>query len=484
MAAVLQPHLTLMPPATNSGEVHEGGLALRWRRFRSLEDTGWLQIRPITVLLGANNAGKSSVLAPLRLLKQSLASETGRSALLMTGPLADLGTFSDIVLGHDPESTIEMGLRWHDHRNGAAARHPSSVPPGSLSLVFAKGVGPHQVALQRYRVYNYYRQQVMLRTRRASGTYSLSMPSPPETPETSAPNLAGRKALRSMKRAMRADTPVDFLFRSSRVIRAAFAERRGGHGDFVLPVDPEIAQYVSITEYVEMRVEDLFESMHYIGPLREPPRRVYELSGEMPANVGTRGEFTPEILYRWRGNKSRLAQVQDWLSEFGFDESLRWEEYGETAYGMFLCRKQGGPGTSFLDIGFGMSQAPPLIVQCIRARPEDRLIVEQPEIHLNPALQAKLADLFVDAAGREVSVLVETHSEHLLLRLRRLIAEKRIASDDVALYFVERDGDISTVRQIETKDNGYIAPTEWPRGFFEDALRESLGLARAQAHAD
>jgi predicted ATPase len=136
---------------------------------------------------------------------------------------------------------------------------------------------------------------------------------------------------------------------------------------------------------------------------------------------------------------------------------------------------------NYADTGFGVSQVLPLIVQGLYGDEDTMLIAEQPEIHLNPKLQALLADLFCDFASRKVNVLVETHSEHLLLRLRRLIAEGSIKSNQVALYYVERDKDKSLIREIPIKDNGHVEIKEWPRGFFQDSLRESIGLASAQS---
>src|SRR5262249_35501704 len=108
------------------------------------------------------------------------------------------------------------------------------------------------------------------------------------------------------------------------------------------------------------------------------------------------------------------------------------------------------------------------------------MIAEQPEIHLNPRLQTELADLFCAIAETGRSVIVETHSEHLLLRLRRLIAEGAVGVEDVAVYFVERRGNSSTVRPVAIDAMGHIAAAEWPTGFVDDSLRNAVELAAAQ----
>ena len=142
-----------------------------------------------------------------------------------------------------------------------------------------------------------------------------------------------------------------------------------------------------------------------------------------------------------------------------------------------------GLSVNFADTGFGLSQVLPLIVQGLYDPADGLIIAEQPEIHLNPKLQGKLADLFVYMANSGKGVIVETHSEHLLLRLRRLIAEKKINTENVAIYFIEKEDDISTAKMIPIKDNGHIDPNLWPKGFFEDSLHEAFQLATIQSRS-
>jgi len=126
----------------------------------------------------------------------------------------------------------------------------------------------------------------------------------------------------------------------------------------------------------------------------------------------------------------------------------------------------------------------PLIVQSIYAPSDSIIIAEQPEIHLNPKLQTTLADLFCDAVAQGKGIIVETHSEHLLLRLRVLIAQRVISAEDVALYYVEREGVECQVRRIPVESNGHIDADTWPAGFFEDSLREALSLALTQSQTE
>src|SRR5215218_6243205 len=103
---------------TDDVMVHSTDVAVRWRGFGPYVDTGWVKLAPLTVLIGANSSGKSSFLSPLLLLKQSLASRTGRNALLTRGDYIDVGVFEDFVHDHARDGAVSFGIRWHSHERG------------------------------------------------------------------------------------------------------------------------------------------------------------------------------------------------------------------------------------------------------------------------------------------------------------------------------------------------------------------------------
>jgi hypothetical protein len=283
-----------------------------------------------------------------------------------------------------------------------------------------------------------------------------------------------------MRHAARTAQPVDFLFTSTAVRYPAAR----GDADHAAPFptgldDARMRFYCQIVDYVEWSLEAFVDNLYFIGPLREPPKRVYELSGEMPADVGTRGEFAPEILYRWQQVPDRLDAVQGWLERFGFTDPICFTPVGDE--GFALSFGSTAAANSMLDIGFGLSQVLPIIVQGLVTPVGGWLIIEQPEIHLNPNLQGVLAELLAELIERGIGVVVETHSEHLLLRLRRLLADNKVRAEDINLYFVEKDEVGSAVRKVPVDQRGYTGTEDWPVGFFGDALREALALAQAQS---
>ncbi|MBI1832856.1 MAG: DUF3696 domain-containing protein, partial [Planctomycetes bacterium] len=146
---------------------------------------------------------------------------------------------------------------------------------------------------------------------------------------------------------------------------------------------------------------------------------------------------------------------------------------------MLLGDEWRGPANiNIAGMGEGVSQILPIIACTLFGARDDCLLVEQPEIHLHPALQAELGDLFIDVSQNgHRQILVETHSEHLVLRIRRRIAEGKLSPDQVAILFVEKQGGESTVRRLDLNCRGHFS--DWPKGFFDEAYQEAMALAEA-----
>ena len=130
------------------------------------------------------------------------------------------------------------------------------------------------------------------------------------------------------------------------------------------------------------------------------------------------------------------------------------------------------------DVGFGVSQVLPVLVQCFYVPNGSTVILEQPDIHLHPVAQALLADVLIDAwERRKVQVLVESHSEHLLHRIQRRIAEEWISEEDVGMYFCSSSGGRSALTRLEVNEFGRIA--NWPKNFFGDMFGEIAATRKA-----
>ena len=144
------------------------------------------------------------------------------------------------------------------------------------------------------------------------------------------------------------------------------------------------------------------------------------------------------------------------------------------------------PEVKLTDVGFGVSQVLPVIVECFYVPRRSIVIFEQPEVHLHPRVQADLADLFVDAirareggAARGCQFIIESHSEHFLRRLQRRIAEEELSSEDAALYFVHTEGTQARIEQLDVDRFGNIK--NWPEHFFGDEMGDLVARSEAQA---
>ncbi len=201
--------------------------------------------------------------------------------------------------------------------------------------------------------------------------------------------------------------------------------------------------------------------------------------GETPYSVGPIGEYTSDILIQMK-NENKLELINDWLQKFELLGKIDCVEYPSGIFSIEWEDRSTGIKTNIADTGFGASQILPLITQGLWMSEKRILIAEQPEIHLNPKLQTKLADFFVDVVNSKKTVILETHSEHLILRLRTLVAEG-FDPANIALYFIEKDLGTTSITEVPILEDGHIEAEKWPKGFFDETLRESLKLATTQS---
>lgn len=451
--------------------------SFRWMNFRVFEETGWIKLKPLTILIGPNNSGKSSLFYPLLILKQTLDSMDQSLRLRTKGDYVDVGSYQNLVHNYERKRRLEFEIRFRLHAFKSKGK-PGSVgdyPPASIRLVFGQGKPKDKIELEEMTILDAFGRVMLRRRLTEKGTYSLKF-------FKSLKGSASPKTLKSIKQVL----PENFLFDAADVLASSIPEvRKDGTVPTSLKkprqkISKDIFVLVSTLVFANLAMEGLLDSITYIGPLRRHPRRFYERGGEDPFSVGTMGEFTAEILLQMK-NEGSLKLLNEWIKEFGIRGEIDCLEHAPGI--LSVIRKTGKVRkivTNIADTGFGVSQILPLLTQGLWMEENGIMIAEQPEIHLNPRLQSKLADFFVHVANENKTVVLETHSEHLILRLRSLVAEGEINPSDIALYFFEREGGRTTIKEIPIENNGHIDSENWPKGFFEDALQESFKLATAQ----
>jgi predicted ATPase len=446
---------------------------IRWKNYRGFEDTDWLSIKPLTILIGPNNAGKTSVFSPLLLLNQTVHSPDGITPLLTRGPVVDAGHYKDIIHGQDTNKELFLGVRYHVHNLRANSKPVGNYAPGAIGITLAQPAHTREVVLQKSELFDIFRRLYLSHTRTSEG-YVLS-------------SDALGKLRKNEERAISKTPPLNFLFDPSDTLGAyrrygsTKAVQTQSDQEETLPpkYSEAFSEYLRTISYALEDTRQRLATISYVGPLRARLKRYYDVSTERTPLVGSMGENTANLVRRHKAQMSK--DLNKWVRAFEFGDRLVVKRLPESLFSLYFQRGNPPVITNIADAGFGASQVLPLIVQAIMAPKNTVTIAEQPEIHLNPKLQSLLADLFVKMATSDHRVIVETHSEHLLLRLRRLVAEGEIDHDDIALYFVEREDGVSTVRAITIDAYGNIPSDEWPKGFFEDSLKESLALATTQS---
>lgn len=178
--------------------------------------------------------------------------------------------------------------------------------------------------------------------------------------------------------------------------------------------------------------------------------------------------------------------LADWLKTMGVIHSFKVEPVavGRKEYEVLLKTHSDAPEVKLTDVGFGVSQVMPALVEAFYAPKNSTVWMEQPEIHLHPQVQAHLADAFICAVQaweggqpRNVQLIVESHSEHFLNRLQLRVAEGLISPDEVAIYFAKRSGKAAELEPLEIDLYGDIQ--NWPDNFFGDEMGDAVARTTA-----
>lgn len=432
-----------------------------------------IEFRPLTVLFGANSSGKTSIIQFLLLLKQTKDS-TNSQAVLEFGDQnspVELGSYRDAVFGHNTSLSMAWNLDWAAERNvvfsDVTKRASQMFATSAIGISVDLSSRGRQVITNEL-AYRADDLSFALKKRDGKSGYQLISSDEGEI-----------KFVRTMGRAWDLPGPTKCF---------SFPDQAQTYY--------QNAQFLGLFEnaYVEQ-----MDAILHLGPLRDDPKRQYPWSGSTPSDVGPRGERTIEAILaateagtrrniKYRSpTKSFQEMIALWLRKLGLIDSFRVEEVGQSS-GLFRVFVKRGPKsveTLITDVGFGVSQILPMLTLLYFAEEGSTILVEQPEIHLHPHVQAGLADLVIAAIiNRRLQVIVESHSEHFLNRLLRRIAEREtefgmLERDSIRLYFCENTAGHSRLEPLEVNIFGGVE--NWPKDFFGDQMADIIGRERAAA---
>jgi predicted ATPase len=240
-------------------------------------------------------------------------------------------------------------------------------------------------------------------------------------------------------------------------------------------------------------------SVEYLGPLREAPHALYD-PGPTQTGLGPTGKFAAAVLHAQAETRIVMPAIpgseadrqprgvplnkalNSWLQWFGLAEQATSEDLGRLGIGLSVTPSALGRPVDLTSVGVGVSQVLPVVLLCLLAPPGTLIILEQPELHLHPRLQQDLADFLLACVETGRQLVIETHSEHLVNRLRRSVAadDTDETRDLVKLVFAESTDGTTTYRESTINSYGGL-DDDWPDGFLDLGARESRALIKESA---
>lgn len=486
--------------------------AFRVQNFMGFRDSGWIELRPITLLFGKNSAGKSALLKALRMLQQSLDTSPDEGPVILSSGIGvDLGTYRDVVHGHNERLRVAFGFRcevdkdllsyfkppqeklkfrldrWSARRKLSSKEawaellqsraHPGEmVSPdeawASLEIAFE----PSEESGRRLELRQLIVRAAWSRTEDSDDSLILFA-------EWEGLNYGWRLETDFLEdhRISYENNPWSGM-EGFITDQDPFPILPGSFEPGILPTE-DFDAVRSLLHAFRGSLRTFLSGFHYVAPLRTSPERFYYLPAlARPVQPGDGTEILRRFLALEGGEqwKQRLKQVNEMLGRFSFKLEPRHpretsrKEYGLLFELMLTETNRGGVTANIQDTGFGWSQMLPLVITCALAEPGTTVLMEQPELHLHPGAQAMLGDVFLQATEQNIRFLIETHSEHILLRLQRRIRKSQMVSNDLnVIYVTRRNGKSRCHRLRVDRDGDFLDP--WPEGFFEERFSELFG---------
>ena len=437
--------------------------------YKSFGKKQHLQIRPLTLLAGANSSGKSSVIQPLLLLKQTLDAPFDPGPLKIDGPNVAFSwnrqMFTRSPVG-DTATSMTIGLKHHYDSLYSAATSQRTLelefkrtPEGRLSLL--------QQSIGEVDSQNVWEKRTEVIFKEGdffpAGDRKQSW-------------IGDFKEL-GMELFLSGLTGVDI-----RVVRTrCFLD---------LKIEMEKAESAHSSDYTpflfSQRLGSLLANIIYIPGLRDPASvRSYPLMPVAEQFPSPMHSYLASIVHDWGPGSDSLGALEHDLRSLGLAEKVAVEAVNDTALEVLVSRSRpdghhASPDwISLADVGLGLSQVMPVLAALQVAQPHHLVVMEQPELHLHPRGVHKLAKVIVDAVNRGARVIMETHSELLLLGVQTMVAQGQLDPAQVSLNWFSLDEQgHSLIRQADVEKDGSFG--DWPVDFLDvemSAQRQYLDAA-------
>ena len=454
-------------------------MALRnFKGWRSVE----LDLAPITLLFGTNSSGKTAILHALLMLKQTVNSRDPNTHLNFGGgprDYVDLGSYRDLVTSRDEEKRLGLSLDWktagamgdylrerlldsngeHKFDNCKSLSFCYEVCWSAENDIVVDALG-YRLAIDACETLPDFCAKA---SRRKENEYELLVS---DSMFKDNSNKSGTDGCESYAPFESVGEPGSCYMLQYAVAPAAVEER--------LRFAPH---------YFSFEFNGLMDRIHYLGPLRDYPKRLYIWTGEKKSTTAEPdgADAMAALISSLRGDGTLYEQVGASLRDLGLVDAfaLRPVDQQGRLYEPLVALN--GQTSALLDVGFGVSQVLPVLTLLFSAPAGSILLLEQPELHLHPSAQAALADLILHvAATRNLQLIVETHSEHLLRRLQRRVAERETdfaTHENIKAYFCNPSPEGLIAEEVLVDRFGQIS--NWPHNFFGDIAGDIHNMAKA-----
>ena len=430
--------------ASESDRDQDAGIrAISVRGYKSLADNCRIEIRPLTILAGANSSGKSSIMQPVLLLKQTLEAGYDSGPLSLDGPHVKFRSVDQLFSRLQTDSA--------DQSFCIEIETPIDV---HHKITFARKTD------QSLRIQDMVIDQINAQ----AGHRSLHL-----RPDQKSKDLENALSSFLPDFQYKPYIPPGFQLAVSRnrcflsIILEPLEDSREDIGSLFF-ISPSI--FVS---------SELHRMIHIPG-LRSADDLVHSVMSSDRQFVGTFEKYVATTIADWHTtNDARLRHLTDMLSDLGLTKAVYAKRLNDTQIELFVGRLPTSDlGESDLvsiaHVGIGVSQVLPILIALLVAERGQIVYIEQPELHLHPRAQHRLARMMSETAKRGVKLVVETHSSLLLLQVQTLVAEGKLEPNLVKLYWFSRNPDDGKTIVSSANLDRDGAFGDWPEDFAEVEL--------------
>jgi hypothetical protein len=423
--------------------------SLSVKGYKSIWEERSVAIRPLTVLVGPNSSGKSSIMQPLLLLKQTLDASFDPGPLRLDGSNVKFTSRAQLIPRGTGKTVLHIGL--------------GLEPDRSLEVEIAVSVDAEPTV--------------------SSMTSSEGAQRSTISPAMSHEEILGADAIPKELAGL-------FPLRSGKGPKPRWKVVRNRCFLELALLDSSQPPKPWFTTAPATDFEGFLRGLIHVPGLRGNPERAYPVTAVGPSFPGTFEAYAASVIDQWQSadDHGKLHALRESLEALELTWKVQARRLDDTRVQLKVGRlthpERGGASdlVDIADAGFGMSQCLPVIVALHAAEAKQLLYIEQPEIHLHPRATHRMASLLAAAAKRGVRVVVETHSALLLIGIQELVAKGILRPQDVGLNWFSRDrSGLTNIASAELDEAGAFG--DWPEDFGRvsmDAERSYLDAAETR----